>query len=171
MYRFRIFAALSLVIAEVMCLACNRQDAAPKLALHEDTATINLSAVTNSEQIQVFYEVKHANQLPNAVLDALSGITDHGQPFNATDVIDPSLSRKSLVAAAVSEKYCIVSYWAGGISLGFETAIFELSEKKAKRIWVSRGQGGLSFRDLKEMVESGRMHNDLDRQDNHRLAK
>ena len=55
--------------------------------------------------------------------------------------------------------------------MGFETAIFELSDKKAKRIWVSRAQGGFSFRDLKEMVESGRMHNDLDRQDNHRLAK
>ena len=104
MYRFRIFAALSLVIAELMCLACNRQDAAPKLALQEDTATINLSAVTNSKQIQVFHKVKHANQLPKAVLDVLGGIADDGKPFNATDVIDRSLSRKSLVAAAVSEK-------------------------------------------------------------------
>jgi hypothetical protein len=68
---------------------------------------------------------------------------------------------QELVVAAVSEQYCIVSYWQGGITLSFETKIFGLSGGSATLIWVSYSQGGLNFRDLKEMVESGQMHNDL----------
>ena len=68
-----------------------------------------------------------------------------------------------LSAAAVSKQYCIVSYWHGGIRLTFQTSIFELSDNGARLIWFSRSQGGFNFLDLKEMVESGRMHNDLDK--------
>jgi hypothetical protein len=45
----------------------------------------------------------------------------------------------------------------------FETSIFELSAGKARLFWVSSRQGGLNFRDLKKMVESGRMRNDLEK--------
>ena len=86
-----------------------------------------------------------------------------GQPFNTTDIDNLNeLPNQQLVVAAVSDQYCIVSYWQGGITLSFETKIFELSGGNAKLIWVSYSQGGLNFQDLKEMVESGRMHNDLD---------
>jgi hypothetical protein len=68
------------------------------------------------------------------------------------------------VAAALSRQYCIVSYWQGGLVVRFETAVFELSDSQALRIWLSKGQGGLNFRDLKQMVESGRMRNDLTNQ-------
>ena len=91
----------------------------------------------------------------------LGAIAESSQPFNKTDVVYANLPMRQLVVAAVSEKYCIVSYWQGGRALYLKTEIFELSDGKAKRIWVSQGQGGLTFRDLKEMIESGRMHNDL----------
>ena len=112
----------------------------------------------------MFSEVKQASLLPKAVLDQFEGgIADRGQPFNATDVIHRNLPNSMFVAAAVSKQYCIVSYWHGGISLMFRTSIFELSDDRARLIWLSYSQGGSNFRDLKEMVESGRMHNDLDK--------
>jgi hypothetical protein len=94
------------------------------------------------------------------VLDQFGGMADPGQPFNSTD-IGNELPMQQLVVAAVSDQYCIVSYWHGGITVSFQTEIFELSGGSATLIWLSVGQGGLNFRDLKEMVESGRMHNDL----------
>ena len=143
------------------CLACNHAGPAPKNPIEERTAAINLSAVTNSNQTQIFKEVTRASLLPQAVLDQFGGMADPGQPFNATDVVHPKLPMRQLVAAAVSKQYCIVTYWQGGISLSFKTTIFELSGRSARIVWVSVSQGGFNFRDLKEMVESGRMHNDL----------
>jgi len=60
---------------------------------------------------------------------------------------------QQLIVAAVSEKYCIVIYWRGGLVLRLETTVFEVS---VKRKWVSNG-GGLNFRDLKNTIESGRI--------------
>ena len=155
MWRFRTFAAPQLIIAGI-CLACNYRNGLPKNPAEEATATINLSAVTKSSHTEVFHEVKQASRLPSAVVDKLGGIADPGQPFNATDVVDPKLPMRRLVVAAVSENYCIVTYWQGGIALRLETRIFKLSAGRVKRIWVSAG-GGLNFRDLKETVESGRL--------------
>jgi hypothetical protein len=155
MWRFRAVTVLLLIIAGI-CLACNYRNAPPKNPTEEGIATINLSAVTNSSQTEVFHEVKQASRLPSAVLDKLGGIADPGQPFNTTDVVDPKLPMRQLLVAAVSENYRIVSYWQGGITLSMETRIFELSAGRVKRIWVSAG-GGLNFRDLKETVELGRM--------------
>jgi hypothetical protein len=152
---FRAVTVLPLIIVGI-CLACNYRNAPPKNPNEEGTATINLSAVTNSSQAEVFHEAKQSSRLPNAVLDKLGGLADPGQPFNATDVVDADLPMQRLVVAAVSERYCIVTYWKGGITLGMETSIFELSAGRVKRIWVSAG-GGLNFRDLKETVESGRV--------------
>jgi hypothetical protein len=146
-------AALLLVIVEI-CLACNDRKAQQKHPSEEHTATINLSSVTNSSQTEVFNEVKQASRLPSAVIDELGGIADPGQPFNSTDVVDARLPMRLLIVAAVSEKHCIVSYWRGGIVLRLETTVFELSEGRIKRKWVSDG-GGLNFRDLKNTVESG----------------
>ena len=155
MWRFRAVTALLLIIVGI-CLACNYRNAPPKNPTEEGTATINLSAVTNSSQTEVFHEVKQASRLPSAVLDKLGGIADPGQPFNATCAVDPKLPMRQLIVAAVSENYCIVSYWQGGITLSMGTSIFQLSAGRVKRIWVSAG-GGLNFRDLKETVELGRM--------------
>jgi hypothetical protein len=155
MWRFRAVTAFLLIIVGI-CLACNYRNAPPKNPTEDGTATINLSAVTNSSHTEVFHEVKQSSRLPNAVLDKLGGIADPGQPYNATDVVDTKLSMRQLIVAAVSEKYCIVTYWKGGIALGLETSVFELSAGRVNRIWVSAG-GGLNFRDLKETVESGRL--------------
>jgi len=152
-----------LLLAISVCLACgNNANHAPKVAA-EESAAINLSAITGSNQTQTFSEVKRVSSLPKAVLDQLGRIADRGQPFNTTDVVDPKLPMRQLTVAAVSKQYCIVGYWHGGIVLAFTTAIFELSDGNAKLIWLSYSQGGFNFRDLKAMVESGRMHNDLDK--------
>ena len=158
MFRPRAIAALLLIIVGI-CLACNYREAPqapPKNPTEERTATINLSAVTNSGQTEVFHEVMQASQLPSAVLDKLRGVADPGQPFNCTCTRDPKLPMARLVVAAVSEKYCIVTYYSGTIMCGMKTSIFELSEGRVKRRWVSGG-GGFNFLDLKETVELGRM--------------
>jgi hypothetical protein len=160
MRAFTTFAAL-LSILLVSFLSCTSRDTAPNKPSEESTAAINLSTVTSSNQVPVFHEVNRANQLPKPVINVLGGIAGPKQPFNKTDFVDPKLPMRQLIVAAVSEKYCIVTYWQGGRALYFRTDIFDLSDGKAKRIWVSQGQGGFTFHDLKEMVESGRMHNDL----------
>lgn len=155
MWRFRAIAAPLLIIAGI-CMGCNHRSAPPKNPPEEATATIDLSAVTNSSQTEVFHKVERASRLPSAVLDKLGGIADPGQPYNTTDVVDTKLPMRQLVVAAVSENYCIVTYWHGGIALRLETRIYELSAGRVKRIWYSAG-GGLNFQDLKETVESGRL--------------
>jgi len=96
------------------------------------------------------------------VLDQRDGVADAGEPFNATDLIDdPGVPRKSLTVAAISEHYCALTYWQGGIGLTFNTMVFELSDGSARPFWHSLGQGGLYLEDLKEMIESGTMRNDL----------
>jgi hypothetical protein len=154
MCRFRAVAALPLIIVRI-CLACNDPEIPGKNTTVEGTAVINLSAVTNSSQTEVFHEVRHASWLPSGVLDKIGGIADPGQPFNTTDNVDWRLPMRQLIVAAVSDKYCIVSYWQGGLTLKLETMIFELSDGAITRKWVSDG-GGLNFRDLKNTVESGR---------------
>ncbi len=139
----------------------NKAIPAPKNSIQEGAATISLFAITNSNQSQTFNEVRQASLLPKGVLEQFGGLADPGQPFNNTDDIDPKLPQRQLIVAAVSKQYCIISYWEGGFALTFKTTIFELSGGSARVIWVSISQGGLNFRDLKEMVESGRMHNDL----------
>ena len=155
-------AALGLIFLAISSIpGCKSAKPAPKNPIEKGTASINLSAVTKSNQTQTFNEVTRASLLPKAVLEQFGGMADPGQPFNSTDVIDLQLPRTQLIAAAVSKQYCIVTYWQGGIVLSLQTTIFELSGGRARIIWVSYSQGGLSFQDLKAMVESGRMHNDL----------
>ena len=164
----RTTAALGLIFLAVFAFpGCKSTKPAPKNSIENGTADINLSAVTKSNQTQTFNEVKRASLLPQAVLEQFGGMADPGQPFNSTDVVDPQLPRTQLIAAAVSKQYCIVTYWQGGIVLSLQTTIFELSGGSARIIWVSYSQGGLSFQDLKAMVKSGRMHNDLDRHYTH----
>jgi hypothetical protein len=180
--------SLILLLGVSACVACsNKTNPAPKNSIEEGAAPISLIAITNSNQTQTFNEVRRASLLPKAVLDQFGGLADPGQPFkldqflrelshghfggladpgqpfNVTDDIDPKLPTRQLVVAAVSKQYCIISYWQGGYTLTFRTDIFELSGGSARVIWVSFSQGGLNFRDLKVMVESGRMHNDLPR--------
>ena len=154
-------ALLLIALSVSASVGCKNAKPATRNSIDTGVATINLSAITKSNQTQTFREVTRASLLPKAVLDQFGGIADPGTPFNPTDVVDPKLSMQQLVVAAVSERYCIVSFWQGGITLFFETKIFELSGGSATLVWVSYSQGGLNFRDLKEMVESGRMHNDL----------
>jgi hypothetical protein len=139
----------------------NTTSRAPQAATNE-SATINLSTITGSNQRQMFTAVTETRQLPKAVLDRLGPIASPGQEFNSTDIGgDSVVPSRLLVAAALSRQYCIVSYWQGGHVVRFKTAVYEMSESQARLIWLSEGQGGLNFRDLKQIVESGRMRNYL----------
>jgi hypothetical protein len=156
---------LLILLGIIICLGCNRAKPDPKNQVDAGTP-INLSAIIGSSQVQMFREVQRPSLLPTSVIDYFNqsnGIAGPGEDFNPTDVIDSRVPSQMLVTAAASKQYCIVSYWQGGFTVRFETVIFDLSDGKAKIIWVSHQQGGLNFRDLKEMVESGRMHNDLGR--------
>ena len=160
-FRLLILRFVASFILLPLCLsACKR--GVPTDLRQAGTAeiTINLRplGINRSEK---FKEVR-AKALPKAVLDRMEGIADTGEPFNATDEIEnPRLPRNSLIVAAVSEHYCALTYWQGGYALTFNTMVFELSDRAARPIWHSLGQGGLHLEDLKEMIESGRMRNDL----------
>lgn len=150
-----------LICSVLLCVGCSHH--ADHATPQEEGVPINISSITGINQTQNFTEVKHVDLLPKAVLAQLGGIADPGQPFNKTDVVDSKLPSRQLVTAALSTQYCFVSYWSGGVAMYFETAVFHLSDRGAKVIWLSSGQGGLNFRDLKAMIESGHMHNDLDK--------
>jgi len=159
--------AAILILFSLVLSACNR-----------DVPTdISLRAL-GIDRSETFKEVR-TNALPRAVLAALrgfrppelagelhvsgttEGIADAGQPFNATDIVDPRLPMRSLVVAGLSQHYCALSYWQGGMAMTFKTSIFELSDGAARLVWVSVAQGGFNLQDLKGEIESGRMHNDL----------
>ena len=95
------------------------------------------------------------------LVELREGLADAGQPFNATDDVNPGLPMRSLVVAGLSQHYCALSYWQGGMAMTFKTSIFELSDGAARPVWVSVAQGGFNLQDLKGEIESGRMHNDL----------
>ena len=151
------FCSILLIVA---CLASCGRRSKENAVSQQGPISFNLSAITGSNQPQMFSEVKDASVLPKAVLDQFpGGMASPGQPFDTTD-IHTGRPHRMLAAAAISRQYCIVSYWHGGIAFTFQTAIFELSDGKARLIWYSPQQGGFNFLDLKKMVESGRMRND-----------
>jgi len=163
MLRCRIIGALSMVFLLVLpCAACKARKGAPKDTQAEGKATINLKSITGINESQMFEEVRRVSLLPKAVRDQVGGMADSDQPFNKTDfVVDSRLPMRQLIVAGVSKKYCIVSYWQGGRALFVKTSIFELTDGSAKIIWVSSSKAGFNIRELKELVESGRMNNDL----------
>lgn len=85
-------------------VGCKNAKPATKNSIDTGVATINLSAVTKSNQTQTFREVTRASLLPKAVLDQFGGMADPGQPFNSTD-IGNELPMQQLVVAAVSDQY------------------------------------------------------------------
>jgi hypothetical protein len=152
--------AATLVVVSLGLSACNMDAPTEIHRVRKTEVTINLRplGINRSEK---FKEVR-ANALPETVLAEMEGVADAGEPFNASDdILDPGLPRNSLIVAAVSERYCALTYLHGGIGLTFNTMVFELSDVSARPIWHSLGQGGLYLEDLKEMIESGRMRNDL----------
>jgi len=152
--------APTLILISLGLLACNRDVPTDKDQARKTEVTISLRPL-GINRSETFKEVR-ANALPKAVLDQMEGVADAGQPINSSDMIsDPKLPRTSLGVAAVSDHYCALTYWQGGIALTFNSKVFELSDGSARLIWASYGQGGLYLEDLKAMIESGRMHNDL----------
>lgn len=161
MLLMRTTASLLIWLTIAVCAGCSHHADHP--TPQEEGVPINITSITGINQTQNFTEVKHVDSLPKPVLARLGGIADPGQPFNLMDYSDGKMPSQQLVAAALSKQYCIVSYWQGGFTVRFETSVFELSGRQAKLVWLSEQQGGLNFRDLKAMIESGRMHNDLDK--------
>ena len=169
--------AATLILVSLVLSACNRDVPTDIHQVRKTEVTISLRAL-GIDRCETFKEVR-ANALPKAVLAELrafmppelarelhvsgtaEAIADAGQPFNATDVIDRELPMRSLVVAGLSQHYCALSYWEGGIALTFKTSIFELSDGAAWLVWVFSEHGGFNLQDLKGEIESGRMHNDF----------
>jgi len=167
----------ALILVSLGLSSCNRDVPTDIHQVRKTEVIISLRAL-GIDHSETFKEVR-GNALPNSVLaelrglippelarelhvsDTAEGIADAGQPFNATDIVDPGLPMRSLVVAGLSQHYCALSYWKGGMAMMFKTSIFELSDGAARLVWVSVGQGGFDLQDLKEEIESGRMHNDL----------
>jgi hypothetical protein len=131
---------LSLILISLGLSACNRGGPPDPHHARKTEVTINLRplGINGSE---TFEEVR-AKALPQAVLDQMEGIADAGEPFNGTDDVDSGKPMTSLIVAAVSQHYCALSYWQGGIALTFNTKVFDLSDGHAGLIWHSQGQGG-----------------------------
>ena len=134
------------------CVNCNKQLAPGKKSDPEKAVSINLRHL-GVNQTQVFQGIERAQVLPKAVLLQLGKISEAGQPFNATDLVDPKLPTRQFVAGALSQQYCAVSYWQGGMILEFQTIIFKVSEEDARPIWLSLRQGGFNLADLKAIIE------------------
>jgi hypothetical protein len=162
MRRQRVALFLILLGSSICLTSCNDH---PKVKTNgeDGQVSINLNAVTHSNQAQMFTEVRQVSLLPRAVLDHFGhGIADPGQDFNKTDVQDihdPKPSHQLLVAA-VSKQHCIVSYVTGGIRIRFEMTIFDLSNGSARVIFQGAG-GDTSIRGLKATVETAQMRNEL----------
>jgi len=86
-----------------------------------------------------FQVVRTVRALPSAVLKVYTvkdggwlALTDPGKKFQATDVIeDPSLPRRRLIFAGVSEDRAFVHYEMGGIAHSFVVDFFELKSREA----------------------------------------
>jgi len=157
----------TLILVSLGLSACSRGVPTDTHQVQKTEVTINLEALGINRR-ETFKEVR-ANALPKAVQLRLrdpenptsTGLADAGEPFNSTDIIEPGVPMRSLVVAGLSQHYCALSYWQGGMALMFKTSIFELSDGVARLVWVSSQQGGFNLQDLKEEIESRRMHNDL----------
>src|SRR5215472_2023234 len=143
--------AATLILFSLVLSACNRDVPTDIHKFGETEVTISLRAL-GIDRSETFKEVR-TNALPKAVLAALrgfrppelagelhvsgttEGIADAGQPFNATDIVDPRLPMRSLVVAGLSQHYCALSYWQGGMAMTFKTSIFELSDGAARLVW------------------------------------
>jgi hypothetical protein len=93
-----------------------------------------------------FHEVQSTTNLPPAIVALCAGfhgkLAEPGQKWEATDAIqDPSLPRKRLIWAAVSDDYYVVHYEEGGLFHSFHVLIATLPKGEQKPTFVWRGIG------------------------------
>lgn len=125
---------------------------------------IDLSKAGQSGQDVLFNPVYEAKSLPEAVRNELGDLAQDKEAFQSTDVTrGQHLPIRRLIFGGVSEKYSIVHYERGGIAHSFLVAIFEISDTKAKIIWVSNSGRLAHLRELKAMLEAGKLANELGR--------
>ncbi len=106
-----------------------------------------------------FHEVRSTRDLPSTILTLCDGggdgkLADPGQKWNATDsIMDPTLSGKRLIWAAIGGEYYVVHYERGGIAHTYHVLVARLRKGEAKPKAVWRAIGG-PFKDYAAFLDA-----------------
>lgn len=131
----------------------------------QQQVSFDLSRLAQPHQIVTFNEVRNVGTIPEAVLIQFQGgLADPGQEFQSTDVIrGRPLPLRRLIVAGASQRYYVVHYERGGIGRSWLLALFELSDGKASVRWVSNTGRMSDLQELKTVLESRQLSNELGR--------
>lgn len=88
-------------------------------------------------------EARSLYEMPGALQSALGvgrsgleGVADRGRPYNVTDVVDPSLPMRRLLAAGGDSAVWIVALERGGRAYSVEVFEFAPLEPTPKQTWI-----------------------------------
>jgi hypothetical protein len=110
-----------------------------------------------------FTIIRDTKALPRSILHVYTEqggtrllMADPGKNFEATDVIsDPSVPRKRLIFAGVSNDKCFVHYEQGGLGHMYLLALFKVSSKEAlEPIWRGYCGPAANIQDLRSLVRA-----------------
>jgi hypothetical protein len=113
-----------------------------------------------------FQSVTSIRGLPLGVRDGLQtlfggGTLDIAEPqadFQATDVADPKLPTRRLVAAGCSTDHCLVHYERGGFARTWHVVLFHWTPAETRLEWGGTTVGALeTIDDVRNAVLSGRI--------------
>lgn len=107
-------------------------------------------------QGRMLQEVRSLQQIPESIQSSLGvgrpgldGVADYGQSFNLTDVVDPRLPRRRLLAAGHSDNTWLIAIERGGRVYNVEVLLFEGETARPTKTWVLPGR----TRTLREVVQ------------------
>ena len=83
-------------------------------------------------------------------------IAEPGAEFQVTDVVNPKLPIRRLVAAGCSTDHCLVYYERGGSDHTWHVALFHWTPSATRFEWGGTGPGGLAtIDDVRKAILSG----------------
>jgi hypothetical protein len=149
------FCFLFVMVIQSFCFAGVTKLPAPQRKILEDSSR--------------FHEVLATTNLPPAIValcaDANGRLAEPGKKWESTDIIkDPSLPRKRLIWAAVSEEYYIVHYERGGRGHSFHVLVATLAkqETKPKIVWRGVGDQLKDYAAFLDALRSGKLDDSLE---------
>ena len=119
----------------------------------------------------VHYEpLESLKAVPASVLKELSlkipddpRLADRNEPFNATDVVDPTLPRRRFTFGGTSPQFVIVCYEHGGRGRHHHVTVFAMTDEKPQLIFIGRyAQKVQAIDDIKYLVRKGIMKNEIE---------
>jgi len=100
--------------------------------------------------------------VPEVVLKVLPLIADQGEPFNATDVIDPQLPHRRFVFGGQSTQFVLICYEHGGFAPHAHLAVFEIDERPQLVFVGKHDSCGHTIEEAKDLVRQGTVKNDIE---------